>query len=80
MSENKQYYTDFAHEVASLYNSFRSVGFDYEQSFELVKICISNPHMDNSFYAQLELKRRNDNLIAALENLHICKEGEENHD
>lgn len=80
MSENKQYYDDFAHEVASLYNSFRCVGFDYEQSFELVKICISNPHMDNSFYAQLELKHRNDNLKAALENLHIRKEGEENHD
>lgn len=80
MSENKQYYTDFAHEVYSLYDSFRRVGFDYEQSFELVKICISNPNMDNSFYAQLELKRRNDNLKAVLENLHICKEGEENHD
>lgn len=80
MSENKQYYTDFAHELADLYNSFRRVGFDVEQSFELVKICISNQHMDNSFYAQLELKRHNDNLKEALDNLHICKEGEENHD
>lgn len=79
MSENKQYYDDFAHELDSLYSSFRRVGFDYEQSFELLKICISNPHMDNSFYAQLELKRRDDNLKAALENLHICK-GEKNHD
>lgn len=43
MSDNKQYYTDFAHELAALYNSFISVGFDDEQSFELVKICISNP-------------------------------------
>lgn len=79
MSDSNQYYDAFAHELAALYNSFISVGFDDEQSFELVKICISNPHRDNSFYAQLELKRRNDNLKAALENLHHCKEMEEGH-
>lgn len=80
MSNNKQYYTDFARELAALYNSFISVGFDDEQSFELVKICILNPHNNNNFYAQLEMKRRNDNLKAALANLNRCKEGEENHD
>lgn len=80
MSDNKQYYTDFAHELAALYNSFISVGFDDEQSFELVKICISNPHNNNNFYAQLEMKRRSDKIKAALDNANLCKkEGEENH-
>ena len=76
MSDNKQYYEAYAHEIADLYHSFRYVGFDDERSFELVKICISNPHNNNNFYAQLELKRRNDDLRAALDNLNRCKEGE----
>lgn len=38
MSDNKQYYEAYAHEIADLYHSFRYVGFDDERSFELVKI------------------------------------------
>lgn len=79
MSDSNQYYDAYAHELAALYNSFISVGFDDEQSFELVKICISNPHNDNNFYAQLEMKRRNDKLKAALDNLHRCEERENDH-
>lgn len=76
MSDNKPIYESYAHEIADLYNSFRRVGFDFDDAFELTKICIINPHRDNSFYAQLELKRRNDNLKAALANLNRCKEND----
>lgn len=80
MSDNKPIYEAYAHEIADLYNSFRRAGFDYDEAFELTKICILNPHNNNNFYAQLEMKRRNDDLKAALANLNRCKGEEKNHD
>ena len=40
--DNKQYYEAYAKEIYALYASFRDAGFDWDQSFELVKICITN--------------------------------------
>lgn len=69
MSANKQYYEAYAKEVGALYKSFRLAGFDYDDAFELTKICITNQCTDNSFYAELDRKCRSDRLKASLNNL-----------
>jgi hypothetical protein len=76
---NKQYYEAYAKEVFDLYKSFRLAGFDYDDAFELTKICIANQTTDNSFYAELDRKRRSDRLKASLNNLKSCEEKEKNH-
>lgn len=76
MSANKQYYEAYAKEVYDLYKSFRLAGFGYDDAFELTKICITNQCTDNSFYAELDRKRRNDRLKASLNNLKSCEEKE----
>lgn len=66
MSTNKVYYDTYAKEVYALYNSFRLAGFDYDNAFELTKICIEKSYID-------------DRLKASSNNLKSCEEKEKNH-
>lgn len=79
MSTNKEYYNTYANEVYALYSSFRLAGFDDNYAFELTKICVTNQCTNNSFYAELDRKRRSDRLKASLNNLKSCEEKEKNH-
>lgn len=77
--DDKEYYEAYAKEIYALYESFRDAGFDQDQSFELVKICIKNLSIDNSFYTRLEMKRNSDRLKASLNHLKSFEEKEKNH-
>lgn len=69
---NKQYYDTYAKEIYELYNSFRLAGFDYDDAFELTKICVINQCVN--FHAKLDKKYRSDRLKASLNNLKSCEE------
>lgn len=58
---NKQYYDTYAKEIYELYNSFRLAGFDYDDAFELTKICIINQCAN--FHAELDRKHRSDRFF-----------------
>lgn len=50
MSDNKQYYEAYAHEIVDLYNSFRYVGFVNDVALDLTKMCIRNQSTLNDTY------------------------------